>query len=98
MFLTDSHAFIGVYIGDDSIINAVTTAIQEYYHSELNLFWFEDSLGNWLIIDTVGSFYTGDLPLGSAPVMEKYSSFGKHSWTWDFTETEKLYIVDVKPE
>ncbi len=98
MYLTDSHAFIALYIGDEANIQAITTAIRNYYHSEVYMFWFEDKLGCWLIIDSGGSFYVGGLPLGSVPVKHYGSGSDKYSWTWDFTDTENLYIIDVKPK
>ncbi|WP_455392403.1 hypothetical protein [[Eubacterium] cellulosolvens] len=99
MYLTDSHAFLGLYIGNDPDIQPLITAIQDYYHSNVFIFWFSDELGNWLILDTIGSIYPGGLPLGGAPVMRSYgSSSENYYWTWDFEDTETLYIVDIKPK
>lgn len=97
MYLTDSHAFIGLYIGNETNIKELTGAIQNYYQTDLYLFWFEDNLGFWLIMDSSASVYLGGLPSGASPVMKNYLGPEHYSWTWDFFETENLYIVDVKP-
>ena len=98
MYLTDSHAFLALYIGNVSEITAITERIQNYYHSNIHIFWLEDELGCWLILDTIGSIYPGGLSLGAGPIMKRYeTTLDTYHWTWDFFETENLYIVDVKP-
>ncbi|MCK5562372.1 MAG: transglutaminase domain-containing protein [Thermoplasmata archaeon] len=99
MYLTDSHAFVGVYLGNESNIDSLTMAIQNYYHTNVFLYWFKDELGVWLILDTIGAIYPGGLPLGAAPIMKSYGdTSSNYYWTWDFTETETLYIVDIIPK
>ncbi len=100
MYMTDSHAFLGLYIGDRSNIDALTSAIRSYYRTDLQLFYFDDDLGSWLIVDTVGSIYLGGLPLGAAPTVDNDdldNNSGKINMSWGFTETESLYIIDIKP-
>jgi transglutaminase-like putative cysteine protease len=99
MYLTDSHAFVALYIGNDSSVDPILEALQDYYNSNIPLFWFSDELGNWLILDAIGTFYAGGLPLGAAPVVntDDNGSGSGSEWTWDFTETKNLYVVDIKP-
>ena len=99
IYLTDSHAFLSVYIGNVTTLASLTSAIEKYYHADLQLFWFEDELGLWLILDSIGSLYPGGLPLGAAPEMKIYNAdIRSYSWRWEFTETESLHIVDVIPK
>jgi transglutaminase-like putative cysteine protease len=92
MYMTDSHAFIGLYVGSDDNIQDVTEAIQGYYRTDINLYFLKDKLGYWLMMDTIGSTYLGGLPLGGVPVREDGSG-----WSWGFTETENLFVTDVIP-
>jgi hypothetical protein len=99
MYLTDSHAFIGVYIGSEAEVRDITEAIRDYYWTDVQLFWFTDELGVWLVLDTIGSLYPGGLPLGAGPIIERISdTAGEKSLSWDFIETENLYIIDVIPK
>jgi predicted transglutaminase-like cysteine proteinase len=99
MYLTDSHAFVSVYLGNVTTISSLTAAIEEFYHADLQLFWFEDELGLWLILDSIGSLYPGGLPLGAAPEMKIFNAdIESYSWRWEFTETESLHIIDVIPK
>jgi len=99
MYMTDSHAFLGLYIGNGSNIQDIGNAIRSYYGTDLPLFYFEDDLGAWLIFDSVGSIYPGGLPLGGVPVNIKSEDGGgatsSKTWSWGFAETKKLYITDI---
>jgi hypothetical protein len=95
MYMTDSHAFTGLYIGDESNIYAITQAIHSYYRTDVSLFYLKDELGVWLMVDTIGSLYLGGLPLGAVPAKDGLSGDG---WSWGFTETESFYITDVIPK
>jgi transglutaminase-like putative cysteine protease len=103
MYMTDSHAFIGLYIGQNEDTNEILKRIREYYGTNLNLFWLSDLLGNWLILDSIGSEYPGGLPLGSVPIkvtsgLGNGSGYETYSWSWGFTETDNLYITDIIPK
>jgi hypothetical protein len=100
MYLTDSHAFLALYIGNESEVQPIIEAIRDYYQSNIPIFWLSDELGAWLILDTIGSIYTGGLPLGASPVRTQEdidSDLNDFSGSWDFIDTENLYIVDIKP-
>ena len=49
----------------------------------------------WLIIDTIGSFYSGGLPLGAGPIT---TSSPGNGWSWDFIKTENLFVTDIIPK
>ena len=95
MFMTDSHAFLSLYIGNNSNVDDIVTGIRNYYRTNVNVFWFDDELGLWLIIDTIGSFYSGGLPLGAGPIT---TSSPGNGWSWDFIKTENLFVTDIIPK
>jgi hypothetical protein len=103
IYLTDTHAFAAVYIGDTgSIRDGVLAALDIYYGTELNYATFQDELGYWLVLDPISSMHAGGFPLGSEPLSpgsvssHETGSSGGESYPWEFTETETLYIIDVK--
>ncbi len=95
MYMTDSHAFLGLYIGGESNVEDITKAVQSYYRTDVNLFYLQDKFGCWLMVDTIGSLYLGGLPLGAVPARD---GVGNAGWSWGFTETENFYITDVLPK
>jgi hypothetical protein len=98
MYMTDSHAFLALYIGDSSNLPSVLESIRDYYRTNVNIFYFSDELGNWLIVDSIGSIYIGGLPLGAVPVLNSSTGSGSvGEVSWGFTETENLYVTDVIP-
>jgi hypothetical protein len=91
---------LALYIGNESEVQPIIEAIRDYYQSNIPIFWLSDELGAWLILDTIGSIYTGGLPLGASPVRTQEdidSDLNDFSGSWDFIDTENLYIVDIKP-
>ncbi|UCH88793.1 MAG: transglutaminase family protein [Thermoplasmata archaeon] len=102
IYITDSHAFASVYIGDsDTTRIDILKAINSYYNTELKFAWLEDDLGFWLVIDTINAMHPGGLPLGSEPLEsdEQNDSDGNSqdnlTWPWDFNDTTTLIIIDV---
>jgi transglutaminase-like putative cysteine protease len=94
IYMTDSHAFLALYIGNTSNLDDVLEGIRSYYRTNVNIFYFSDELGNWLIVDSIGSIYLGGLPLGAVPVLNTSSGMGI---SWGFSETENLYVTDIIP-
>jgi transglutaminase-like putative cysteine protease len=95
MYMTDSHAFLGLYIGSESNVEDITKSVQSYYRTGVNLFYLKDNFGCWLMLDTIGSLYLGGLPLGAVPARDGLTGDG---WSWGFSETENFYITDVIPK
>jgi len=103
VYFTDSHAFSAVYIGDsDSTADNILRAFDRYYGTALYYTLFHDELGYWLVLDPISSMHVGGLPLGSKPAdvtgdvnLIARKSDGARKY-WNFTDTETLYIIDIK--
>jgi hypothetical protein len=97
MYMTDTHAFVAVYIGDDvNTRDDVLEEIGEYYGNyDLPFAWIEDDFGYWLAADTGSSFYLGGLPVNSVPVK---SSNEYESFSFTFIDITKFFSVDIMPE
>jgi transglutaminase-like putative cysteine protease len=99
IYLTDSHAFAGIYVGNSiTTRDEILSAINSYYDADLRFAWLEDELGYWLIIDTINAMHPGGLPLGAEPLNSASSDItdsGILKWVWDFFETESFHIIDV---
>ncbi len=85
IILIENHAFVSVYIGDESHASKVIEAIKNYYDVELPFVRWVDNGERWLILESTGGYYPGDLPVGA-----KFTLDG-----WTFTETQKVYFVDI---
>jgi transglutaminase-like putative cysteine protease len=87
IYLTDTHAFASVYIGNASNTALTIEAIRQYY-GDLPVYYTTDEYGSWLILDPTSSVYAGGLPAGTAPV--------KGGWT--FRDTSQVIVIDVAPK
>jgi len=88
LVLTEDHALASVYIGDKSHADKVLEAIEDYYGAELPFaFWVENG-DRWLVLESTGGLYPGDLPVGA-----KRTSEG-----WTFSRSEFVHFADIIPE
>jgi len=85
IILTENHAFASLYIGDKTHASKVMETIKNYYGEELPFVYWIDNGERWLVLESTGGFYPGDLPVGA-----KFTPDG-----WTFTETQKVYFVDM---
>ena len=109
IFITDSHAFAGIYIGD-TLDQAEDTyeAMNDYYQSELVVCFFQDEHGYWLMADTLRMSTLGGLPGGAAPVLMSdidsgllpvvFSDIEMDQLSWDIVDSEKLQVIDVQAD
>jgi len=87
--LIEGHAFATVYIGpNSSVVDDVADAISSHYGTDLNIFYLEDDLGIWMMLDTTSFPYCGAMPTSSAP-----TGTGQNDFT--FEDTDYLYTIDV---
>jgi transglutaminase-like putative cysteine protease len=84
VYLTDTHAFATVYIGND--IEEVGRSIENYYGS-VPIYYTTDQYGSWLMLDPTSSIYAGGLPSGTAPTDEG----------WTFLNTSTVTVIDIAP-
>jgi transglutaminase-like putative cysteine protease len=87
IYLTDTHAFASVYIGDADNTSLIVEAIRQYY-GDLPVYYTTDEYGSWLLMDPTSSVYAGGLPAGAAPV--------KSGWT--FQNTSQVIVIDIAPK
>lgn len=85
IILTENHAFASVYIGDESHASKIMETIKNYYGEELPFVYWVDNGERWLVLESTGGLYPGDLPVGA-----KFTPDG-----WTFPETQKVYFVDI---
>ncbi|MBN1134431.1 MAG: transglutaminase family protein [Methanosarcinaceae archaeon] len=88
IYLTDTHAFMAVYIGNDpDHINKIVEAIGKYYGS-VPVHYTTDKYGSWLMLDPTSSLYAGDLPSGTAPTTDG----------WTYIDTTTVTTIDIFPD
>jgi len=105
VYITDTHAFPGVYIGGTAMeARQVVQGIHAYYGTDFYVAVLEDTkdtlvggeAGYWLVADCLTSgFYLGNLPVGGAPVGPPSNDA---FYTWGFGGTNTLKVIDVMPD
>jgi len=96
VYMTDNHAFAGVYIGKPAKARQIIDDLHEYYGTNYFVAILEDDFGQWLVADCLSSFFLGSLPVGSGAVGPPRSGYeNEFYYTWDFTQTGSLNIIDV---
>jgi transglutaminase-like putative cysteine protease len=102
IYLTDTHAFAAVYIGNEtSTREAVINGIRAYY-GDVDVHYITDEYGSWLMLDPTSSFYAGGLPGTTAPtasptenpIEENKETYG----SWTFINTSEVAVIDINPE
>lgn len=87
IYLTDTHAFATVYIGDEGNTQLVVEGVRQYY-GNLPVYYTTDEYGSWLLMDPTSSVYAGGLPAGAAPV----------EGGWTFQNTSQVIAIDIAPK
>ncbi|UCE73527.1 MAG: transglutaminase domain-containing protein [Methanomassiliicoccales archaeon] len=92
VYLTKSHAFPALYIGNGTEINEILEAIDNYYGTESNYVIFKDEGNSWLAADPAGSLYMGGLPADAKPALiyENPLMYG-----FNFQDTLEIHAIDV---
>ena len=101
VYITDTHAFPGVYIGSSAAAaRRVIEGIHAYYGTDFYVAVRQDDLGYWLVADCLTSgFYLGNLPVGGAPVGQPLPEQESLSlYNWDFGGTNTIKVIDVMPD
>ncbi len=92
IYLTNTHAFSALYIGDETQKNEILDAIRLYYGTDPYFVIFKDDKGYWLAADPAGVLYMGGLPADAEPalVSEIPIQFG-----FNFIDTKEMHVVDI---
>lgn len=88
IYLTDTHAFTAVYIGNDTDhIDKIVDGIGQYY-GPVPVYFSTDEYGSWLMLDPTSSLYVGDLPGDTALTPQG----------WTYLNTTKITAIDIIPK
>jgi hypothetical protein len=92
VYLTKTHAFSALYIGNGSTKNEILRAINVYYGTEPNFVLFKDGENYWLAADPAGTLYMGGLPADAEPAVlsEVPLRYG-----FNFQDTTEIHVVDI---
>ncbi len=92
VYLTETHAFSALYIGNESEKNEILEGIEIYYGTEPNFVVFKDDTGHWLAADPPGSIYLGGLPADAEPALiSEYPLI----YGFNFKDTAEIHILDI---
>lgn len=97
VYVTDTHAFPAVYIGDSAAAaRRAVESVHAYYGTDFYVAALQDDLGYWLVADCLTSgFYLGTLPVGGAPVGPPLQ---EPFYNWGFGGTNTVKVIDVMPD
>lgn len=97
VYLTDSHAFAAVYIGNEK--NATEAAVKgiRTYYGNVDVNYITDEHGSWLMLDPTSSLYAGGLP-GQTAQAKQVSGENETYRSWTFANTSKIEVIDINPE
>lgn len=92
VYLTQTHAFSVLYIGNESTKDDILEAIGVYYGTSPNFVIFQDKVGFWVAADPAGSWYLGGLPADATPAVVSGPPL---RFDYGFHNTTKIHIIDV---
>jgi len=95
IYLTDTHAFAAVYLGNGT--NAVEAAVKgvRAYYGNVDVNYLTDEYGSWLMLDPTSSPYAGGLPGKTAQVKTKGLEENETERSWTFVNTSKVKVIDI---
>lgn len=97
VYLTNSHAFAAVYIGNGTdATNAAVEGVRAYYGS-VDVNYLTDEYGSWLMLDPTSSLYAGGLPGKTAQAKVKAAEGNGAYRSWTFVNTSEIKAIDINP-
>jgi len=98
VYLTDTHAFAAVYIGNETNeTEAAVEGIRDYY-GNVDVNYLTDEYGSWLILDPTSSLYAGGLPGQTAQTKIQTVEENETHRSWTFSNTSKVEVIDINPD
>jgi transglutaminase-like putative cysteine protease len=95
VYLTDTHAFAAVYIGNRT--DSTDTAIKgvRAYYGNVDVNYLTDEYGSWLMLDPTSSLYAGGLPGKTA--QSRVPAVGENETyrSWTFVNTSTVKVIDI---
>ena len=97
VYLTNSHAFAAVYIGNGT--NATDASIKgvRAYYGNVDVNYLTDEYGSWLMLDPTSSLYAGGLPGKTAQARIKEVEGNETYRSWTFVNTSEVKAIDIDP-
>ncbi len=92
IYLTQTHAFSVLYIGNKSTKNDIFDAIELYYGTSPNFVLYKDEMGYWIAADPAGSWYMGGLPADASPSLVSEDTL---FFDFGYFNTTKIHVIDV---
>ncbi|UCG69863.1 MAG: hypothetical protein JSV09_02240 [Thermoplasmata archaeon] len=92
IYLTKTHAFPAIYIGNLVQKNEILDAIRLYYGTEPDFVLFGGEGHYWLAADPAGSLYLGGLPADAEPALISESPL---SLDFIFIDTKEIHVIDI---
>lgn len=97
VYLTNTHAFAAVYIGNGTdATNAAIEGVRAYY-GNVDVNYLTDEYGSWLMLDPTSSLYAGGLPGKTAQVEVKVTGGNETYRSWTFVSTNEVKAIDINP-
>jgi hypothetical protein len=92
IYLTQTHAFSVLYIGNKSTKSDILEAIELYYGTEPNFVIYRDDTGYWITADPAGSWHMGGLPADAIPSLVSEDPL---NFDFNYHNTTKIHVIDV---
>ncbi|PAV11558.1 hypothetical protein ASJ81_09835 [Methanosarcina spelaei] len=97
VYLTNTHAFAAVYIGNGTdATNAAVEGVRAYY-GNVDVNYLTDEYGSWLMLDPTSSLYAGGLPGKTAQAEVKVTGGNETYRSWTFVSTNEVKAIDINP-
>ncbi|MDW5551881.1 transglutaminase family protein [Methanosarcina sp.] len=97
VYLTNTHAFAAVYIGNGTdATNAAVEGVRAYY-GNVDVNYLTDEYGSWLMLDPTSSLYAGGLPGKTAQAEIKVTGGNETYRSWTFVSTNEVKAIDINP-
>ncbi|MCQ1536339.1 transglutaminase family protein [Methanosarcina sp. KYL-1] len=95
IYLTDTHAFAAVYIGNGTAATEAAIEGVRAYYGNVDVYYLTDEYGSWLMLDPTSSFYAGGLPGTTAPTKVQAEGNSETYRSWTFVNTSEVKVIDI---
>ncbi|RXA16935.1 transglutaminase family protein [Methanosarcina sp. MSH10X1] len=97
VYLTNSHAFAAVYIGNGTAATDASVKGVRAYYGDVDVNYLTDEYGSWLMLDPTSSLYAGGLPGKTAQARVKAAEEDETYRSWTFVNTSEVRVIDINP-
>lgn len=97
VYLTNTHAFAAVYIGNGTHATSVAVEGVRAYYGNVDVNYLTDEYGSWLMLDPTSSLYAGGLPGKTAQARVKATEGNETYRSWTFVNTNEVKAIDINP-